>query len=159
MTGWKIFDMLKKHFGYEKDEQFFHGYNNNGFTRPERDLTKDLNEIKSVNTALDRLKEAQKVLEWIYTDDNEIGDELKKVSELIDDTERELSNVAETIEDLAIFSEKMEEWGDDWKYITTEFFQYMLEKHADEIDDIGVVKKSINENYIKSVPAVDKFKL
>jgi hypothetical protein len=159
MTGWKIFDMLKKHFGYERDEQFFHGYNDDAFPTPQRDLNKDISEIKAVNSALDHLKDAQRTLDWLVTEDEGIKDEIKRLEGYINDAATEIDNIPGVISELVDHCIKLEAWGDDWKYIASEFFQYMLEKHADEIDEVGVVRKSINENYIKSIPAVDKFKL
>lgn len=159
MSGWKKYNLLKRHFVYKDDENFFNAYNTNDFHQPIRNLNPDIGEIQDVNNAVKHLSEAQKVLEWITTDDESVNDDIKRALSLIDDAERELNNTPSTISELVNHVSHLETWGDDWKYIALEFFHYMLQEYPDKIDEIGIVKRSIDENLIKSISGIDKFKL
>jgi len=154
----KRFDVLKKHFNAKCEEDLFDSYYyGSEFKECEYDPTNATKEIVNVNDSIKALERAQKFLGDI--DDEYYKGNVEDVSNNIDDGIRELSNVNDTLNDIAEAYEKSKTWGDDWKEIAMNMMIYMLEHHPDEIDDIGVLKNSVNENFIRSLEGKNKFNI
>ena len=158
MIGWKIFDLLKKHFKYEHDESFFYADNSHkNFKEPRFDTSKPMSDIRNVNHALNNIKTVKDDIDWLHEFGN--SKDIDVFKDKLDDALYELSDVSDTINKLIEAEQETRTWGADWKGVALELFNYMLEKHPEEIDEIGINMDTIDANIIKSVQGIDKFNL
>ena len=157
----KRYNLIKKHFKAKRDEDLFDSYyyssDTNNFKQCEYDASIATKEMLNVNDSVKALERAQKFLSDI--DDDYYKGNVEDVSNSIEDGIRELSDVKDAINDLATAYEHAQTWGDDWKEIALSMLTYMLEHHPDEIDDMGVIKHSINKNFLRSIETTSKFNI
>jgi len=151
----KTYELIKKYFDVETDEDLFKYDNYPKHKESHYSVSNITDETPNVINAIKDFESAQQFLDSSEGNLDVINDAHSK----IDDGIRELSNVNDSILDVAKAYENNQDWANEWKDTAIEMLLYMIKHHPDEIDDTGVTISGINNNLIKSLEGSSKYNL